>query len=133
MGSLLSRLNNQLNNNTVEEIETTNNYKFPPKTGSLMKIHFCFRHKKSLDCQILIKFHPIGSYFSNSFIMGGERFDQTVPEAYLFGENTDLNWLGTKPIAVSCKFFGCFLVFNSFSCTNSSLIFHQRAPSQRKH
>lgn len=33
--------------------------------------------------------------------MGGERFDQTVPESYLFGENTDLNWLGSKPISVS--------------------------------
>lgn len=42
-----------------------------------------------------------GFYFANNFIMGGERFDQTVPEAYLFGENTDLNFLGSKPIAVS--------------------------------
>ena len=33
--------------------------------------------------------------------MGGERFDQSVPETYLFGENADLNWLGSKPIAVS--------------------------------
>lgn len=32
--------------------------------------------------------------------MGGERFDQAVPESYLFGENADLNWLGSKPIAV---------------------------------
>lgn len=33
--------------------------------------------------------------------MGGERFDQAIPESYLFGENPDLNWLGSKPIAVS--------------------------------
>lgn len=29
--------------------------------------------------------------------MGGERFDANQPEAYLFGENTDLNFLGGKP------------------------------------
>lgn len=34
MGNLISRLNNQLNNNTVEEAETTSNYKYPPKTGN---------------------------------------------------------------------------------------------------
>lgn len=35
MGNLLSRINIQLNNNTVEETETTNNYKYPPKTGKI--------------------------------------------------------------------------------------------------
>lgn len=34
--------------------------------------------------------------------MGGEKFDSTHPEGYLFGENTDLNFLGTRPVAV-CK------------------------------
>ena len=34
--------------------------------------------------------------------MGGERFDMSQPESYLFGENTDLNFLGCKPIPVSC-------------------------------
>jgi hypothetical protein len=29
--------------------------------------------------------------------MGGERFDQTIPESYLFGENSDLNWLAPRP------------------------------------
>lgn len=33
MGTLLSRLNNQLNANAVEEMETLNNYKYPPKNG----------------------------------------------------------------------------------------------------
>ena len=33
--------------------------------------------------------------------MGGERFDMSQPEAYLFGENQDLNFLGSKPVAVS--------------------------------
>ncbi|XP_047194391.1 E3 ubiquitin ligase RNF157 [Hippoglossus stenolepis] len=40
-----------------------------------------------------------GSYFASHFIMGGEKFDSTHPEGYLFGENTDLNFLGTRPVA----------------------------------
>lgn len=32
--------------------------------------------------------------------MGGEKFDSTHPEGYLFGENTDLNFLGSRPVAV---------------------------------
>ena len=42
-----------------------------------------------------------GNYFGSHFIMGGERFDMSQPESYLFGENTDLNFLGCKPIPVS--------------------------------
>jgi len=33
--------------------------------------------------------------------MGGERFESTQPEQYLFGDNSDLNFLGSKPIPVS--------------------------------
>lgn len=33
--------------------------------------------------------------------MGGEKFDTPQPEAYLFGDNMDLNFLGNKPIPVS--------------------------------
>lgn len=32
--------------------------------------------------------------------MGGERFDTSQPESYLFGENGDLNFLGSRPTAV---------------------------------
>lgn len=32
--------------------------------------------------------------------MGGERFDTSQPEAYLFGENADLNFLGSRPTPV---------------------------------
>ncbi|NXX56683.1 RN157 ligase, partial [Scopus umbretta] len=39
-----------------------------------------------------------GSYFANHFIMGGEKFDSTHPEGYLFGENSDLNFLGNRPV-----------------------------------
>ncbi|KAK2500388.1 hypothetical protein MC885_001647, partial [Smutsia gigantea] len=31
--------------------------------------------------------------------MGGEKFDSTHPEGYLFGENSDLNFLGSRPVA----------------------------------
>jgi hypothetical protein len=46
-------------------------YRYPPKTGGL--------------------------YFSNHFIMGGEKFDSPQPESFLFGENSDLNFLGSRP------------------------------------
>lgn len=49
-----------------------------------------------------------GNYFASHFIMGGEKFDSTHPEGYLFGENTDLNFLGTRPVAVgSLSANGC--------------------------
>lgn len=32
--------------------------------------------------------------------MGGEKFDSTHPEGYLFGENSDLNFLGNRPVLV---------------------------------
>lgn len=38
-----------------------------------------------------------GNYFTSHFIMGGERFETSQPEMYLFGENLDLNFLGGKP------------------------------------
>ncbi|XP_018372892.1 PREDICTED: RING finger protein 157 [Trachymyrmex cornetzi] len=67
MGSLTSR-----QNAGVEEVDITSNhaYKYPPRSGS---------------------------YFGSHFIMGGERFDTPQPEAYLFGENADLNFLGSRP------------------------------------
>ncbi|XP_014304205.1 E3 ubiquitin ligase Rnf157-like [Myotis lucifugus] len=42
---------------------------------------------------------PRGSYFASHFIMGGEKFDSAHPEGYLFGENSDLNFLGNRPVA----------------------------------
>ncbi|KAF4529055.1 hypothetical protein B566_EDAN006076, partial [Ephemera danica] len=67
MGSLTSR-----QNAGVEEVDISSNhaYKYPPRSGN---------------------------YFGSHFIMGGERFDTPQPEAYLFGENADLNFLGSKP------------------------------------
>lgn len=46
-----------------------------------------------------------GNYFGAHFIMGGERFDTPQPEAYLFGENSDLNFLGSRPTAVIISLF----------------------------
>ncbi|KFM79220.1 RING finger protein 157, partial [Stegodyphus mimosarum] len=67
MGLIFSRQNAR-----IEELDNTSNnaYRYPPKTGS---------------------------YFASHFIMGGERFETTQPEAYLFGENMDLNFLGGRP------------------------------------
>ncbi|CAH1399245.1 unnamed protein product [Nezara viridula] len=67
MGALASR-----QNAGVEEVDIVSNhaYKYPPKSGN---------------------------YFGSHFIMGGERFDTPQPEAYLFGENADLNFLGSRP------------------------------------
>ena len=42
-----------------------------------------------------------GNYFANHFIMGGERFETPHPETYLFGDNTDLNFFGGRPVPVS--------------------------------
>ncbi|MEE6522543.1 hypothetical protein FKM82_021131 [Ascaphus truei] len=39
-----------------------------------------------------------GNYFANHFFMGGEKFETPHPEGYLFGENTDLNFLGNRPV-----------------------------------
>lgn len=63
--------------------------------------------------------------------MGGERFDQAIPESYLFGENADLNWLGSKPISVSFlqegKLLGFIeLYFSSFP------IFHPKTLNPQK-
>uniref|UniRef100_A0A8D0GRH9 E3 ubiquitin-protein ligase n=1 Tax=Sphenodon punctatus TaxID=8508 RepID=A0A8D0GRH9_SPHPU len=69
MGALTSR-----QNAGVEEVDVPSNsiYRYPPKSGS---------------------------YFASHFIMGGEKFDSTQPEGYLFGENSDLNFLGNRPVA----------------------------------
>ncbi|KAJ3608304.1 hypothetical protein NHX12_025353 [Muraenolepis orangiensis] len=69
MGAFISR-----QNLGVEEVDIPSNsvYRYPPKSGS---------------------------YFASHFIMGGEKFDSTHPEGYLFGENTDLNFLGIRPVA----------------------------------
>ncbi|KAI8487359.1 hypothetical protein Bbelb_348280 [Branchiostoma belcheri] len=68
MGAFTSR-----QNAGVEELDIAANsaYRYPPKSGC---------------------------YFGSHFIMGGERFDTTQPEAYLFGENSDLNFLGNRPL-----------------------------------
>lgn len=34
--------------------------------------------------------------------MGGEKYELAKPEAFLFGENSDLDILGDKPVLVGC-------------------------------
>uniref|UniRef100_W8BD38 RING-type E3 ubiquitin transferase n=1 Tax=Ceratitis capitata TaxID=7213 RepID=W8BD38_CERCA len=70
MGAFTSR-----QNGAVEEADQRNSthaYKYPPRSGN---------------------------FFGTHFIMGGERFDTPQPESYLFGENADLNFLGSRPTA----------------------------------
>ncbi|XP_028354675.1 E3 ubiquitin ligase RNF157 [Physeter macrocephalus] len=73
MGALTSR-----QHAGVEEVDIPSNsvYRYPPKSGS---------------------------YFASHFIMGGEKFDSTHPEGYLFGENSDLNFLGNRPVVIPPK------------------------------
>lgn len=76
-----------------------------------------------------------GTYFGTHFIMGGERFDTPQPEAYLFGENADLNFLGSRPTAVchhQCTTKRSFALSNwccSFSNASSFHIRHLRLMS----
>ncbi|XP_045214260.2 probable E3 ubiquitin-protein ligase MGRN1 isoform X1 [Mercenaria mercenaria] len=71
MGAFSSTLGRRNGDVEVLDITSNNAYKYPPKSGN---------------------------YFGTHFIMGGERFDMSQPESYLFGENTDLNFLGCKPV-----------------------------------
>lgn len=126
MGTSLSR-----QNAAVEEADVTLNhpYKYPPRTGNYRHLDVpitfrtmgnygphcircdrarcCLAHKwNGMDlnwivCQNILIIRISGTYFGTHFIMGGERFDTPQPEAYLFGENGDLNFLGSRPTAVS--------------------------------
>lgn len=61
-----------------------------------------------------------GSYFANHFIMGGEKFDSTHPEGYLFGENSDLNFLGNRPVVVGISGRGLCLLSVCLSARSPS-------------
>lgn len=120
MGSLTSR-----QNAGVEEVDITSNhaYKYPPRSGirfqlcitscCIYKICITFYYTL-LICELL----PTGSYFGSHFIMGGERFDTPQPEAYLFGENADLNFLGSRPTPVRTLYIKIiFSMLEKFSFT----------------
>lgn len=70
MGNFISR-----QNSGVQELEysSQNAYRYPPRSGC---------------------------YFGSHFIMGGQRFETAQPEAYLFGDNNDLNWFHSRPYPV---------------------------------
>ena len=40
------------------------------------------------------------SKFDNLLLYEGEKFETPQPEQYLFGDNADLNFLGSKPVPV---------------------------------
>lgn len=91
MGSLTSR-----QHAGVEEVDVVSNhaYKYPPRSGTSI-MNFLENY--------LENDFSLGNYFGSHFIMGGERFDTPQPESYLFGENSDLNFLGSRPTPVSTK------------------------------
>merc|ERR1719422_2893235 len=68
MGNLTSR---QRAEEEAESSSSGSAYRYPPKSGN---------------------------YFGSHFIMGGEKFDSPQPESFLFGDNCDLNFLGSKPV-----------------------------------
>lgn len=43
--------------------------------------------------------------------MGGEKFDTPHPEGYLFGENMDLNFLGSRPVQVGLGGLGTWVAW----------------------
>lgn len=61
----------------------------------------CTRDESNWSINVFLYFATPGTYFGSHFIMGGEKFDTPQPESYLFGENADLNFLGSRPTAVS--------------------------------
>ncbi len=52
---------------------------------------------------LIIIISILGAFFGSHFLMGGERFEVNQPEAFLFGENGDLDLLGTKATPVSAS------------------------------
>ena len=72
---------------------------FQEKSIALQRVNSVSRTKVNSLSSLFV--FVSGNYFGSHFIMGGERFDMSQPESYLFGENTDLNFLGCKPIPVS--------------------------------
>lgn len=67
-------------------------------------------------------FFFLANYFSSHFIMGGERFDTAQPEMYLFGENMDLNFLGSRPAPVSDIFITVLRVLSYCNPASGSVI-----------
>jgi len=62
------------NNDRVETIQDDSSLTFPPTTGP---------------------------FFAPYYYMGNEKFETSEPENYLFGENSDLQYLGLKPQSFS--------------------------------
>lgn len=64
----------------------------------LAQVQFC---SNVIDAEEQQRFLRLGDYFGTHFLMGGERFEISQPEAFLFGDNSDLDFLGTKPVMVN--------------------------------
>lgn len=93
MGILASR---QQPTDESDEIIPAHVYKYPPKSG--------FFDLWNFKAEIFLRFRKtLGTFFGTHFMMGGERFEIGQGEAYLFGENNDLNFLGAKPVQVKIR------------------------------
>lgn len=58
---------------------------------------------RSQQDEVCFSYSLSKNYFSNYFLMGGERYEVNDPD-YLFGDNCDLNFLGcTKPSSIPYK------------------------------
>lgn len=62
----------------------------------------------------------IGSFFGTHFLMGGERYDTPKPDTFLFGDNSDLELLGSKPVQVINDAFVCLISKTPFSFRTTS-------------
>uniref|UniRef100_A0A915L098 ENTH domain-containing protein n=1 Tax=Romanomermis culicivorax TaxID=13658 RepID=A0A915L098_ROMCU len=79
--TLPSKVSRNRSTDDDEEVRSPNAYRYPNKAGR--------------------------SFFASHFLMGGERFEIAQPEAYLFGENSDLNLLSSKPVQICLDNFMC--------------------------
>ena len=77
---------------------TSITFNFPTRFRNFLDLEeFLFIYSLTINPILFVA----GNFFGSHFIMGGEKFETMQPEAYLFGENTDLNFLGPKPFDVS--------------------------------
>lgn len=107
MGNRFSR-----QNEGVEDLDFSSNpYRYPPPSGKrapfsrmIWERHFwmiCIKRLLTLENDPNHNILYTGkNYFADYFLMGGSKFDSPQPEAYLFGENNDLNLLNPKPVSV---------------------------------
>ena len=76
-------------------------------------------------------FPPGGNYFSMHYHLGHKKFQSAEPEVFLFGELSDINFLGSKPAPVRISRPGwlCFAI-RSHNFSLSSVQFPYKQPTK---